>query len=244
MSTTLIANWKMNGDAGRAREWAFTINRQLADAPAHVQVVLCPPNPYLSIAGMALPGNARLKLGAQNCHAQTNGAFTGEVSAAMLKDCGCAYVILGHSERRVMGERDADVLAKAEAAIAAGLTPVICVGESQSEYEKEAMKDVLSAQLASIKGLPLGAYLIAYEPIWAIGTGKTPSELEIAAAHSHIKTVLGSGVHVLYGGSVKADNIGKILEIDSVSGALIGGASLEIISMGALITAAAMRVRK
>lgn len=227
----------MNGDAARVREFAHGVNAQLAKMPSSIRAVFCPPMPYLSIAGGALPGNARLKLGAQNCHAEKQGAHTGEVSAPMLADVGCHYVIIGHSERRAEGETDAQVLAKAQAALAAGLIPVICVGEPQEVYDKKQTNDWLSGQLKGLKSLGGGTYLIAYEPIWAIGSGKTPTTAEISAAHCHIKSTLGSETAVLYGGSVNPGNAGEILVLPEVAGALIGGASLEISSMNAIIAA-------
>ncbi len=233
--TWLVANWKMNGDTARTQAFAHAVNAQLAKAPSWLHGVFCPPFPYLPIAAVALPGNARLHLGAQNCHAHEKGAHTGEVSAPMLAEIGCQYVILGHSERRATGETDADVLAKAEAAIAAGLWPIICVGESRETYDKKQTNAWLDRQLATLKTLPTGRYLIAYEPIWAIGSGKTPTTVEIQAAHNHIKSALGSATSVLYGGSVNPANIGEILGLSGVAGALIGGASLEIESMNAMI---------
>ncbi len=156
----------------------------------------------------------------------------------MLQDAGCTYVIVGHSERRAAGETCAQVLAKAEAAIAAGLTAVICIGESQAEYDAKRTNEVLSKQLAPLAKLASGSYLIAYEPIWAIGSGKTPSLAEIEAVHSHIKTVLGSAVAVLYGGSVNAGNAREILKLPEVSGTLIGSASLSVSTMQEIINAA------
>ena len=233
----LIANWKMNGDRARVQSWASAVNAVLTDCAPPIIGVFCPPTPYLAAA--ALPAEAALKLGAQHCHSATKGAFTGEISAAMLAELGCTYVIVGHSERRAMGERDADVLAKAQAAVAAGLMPVICVGESREECDKKLTQHVLETQTTPLKTLAAGSYLIAYEPVWAIGNSVTPKLHEIEAAHSHIKSVLGSSVHVLYGGSVNTGNAEQILGLSVVAGALIGGASLEIESMCALINAAA-----
>lgn len=235
----LIANWKMNGDAARVRGYAFAINEALADLPASVACVFCPPMPYLPHARYSLPGNARLGLGAQNCHEAEKGAFTGEVSAAMLADSGAKFVILGHSECRAAGETDTQVLAKAQAALAAGLTPIICVGESRADYEAKRTNAVLDGQLTPLKALAQSSYLIAYEPIWAIGSSVTPQMAEISAAHSHIKTMLGSSASVLYGGSVNAGNIAQILALPEVAGALVGGASLEIESMVGMLKHAA-----
>lgn len=235
----LIANWKMNGDASRVRSWAFAINQTLAASNHAVVVVFCPPSLYLDDAHAALTINASLTLGAQNCHHESKGAFTGEISASMLAEKHCRFVIVGHSECRSRGDCDVAVTGKAKAAIAAGLTPIICIGESLAEYKAKQTLATLSAQLAALEALPTGGFLVAYEPIWAIGTNHTPSTQEIRAAHSHIKSVLGSNVHVLYGGSVNPSNASEILALPEVAGALIGGASLEIETMRALILSAA-----
>ncbi|MES2984884.1 MAG: triose-phosphate isomerase [Pseudomonadota bacterium] len=239
--TWLIANWKMNGDRARVHAYAAEMGRALADAALDVTVVFCPPSPYLASARDAIGEASPLKLGGQDCHAKTHGACTGEVSAPMLADMGCSYVIVGHSERRAEGETCADVCAKAEAAMAAGLIPIICIGESRAEYEAGRTRAALSEQLVPIAALSATDYLIAYEPIWAIGTSQTPSSIEIADAHTHIKSALGSETCVLYGGSVNAANGEEILGIAHVSGALIGGASLEISSMRAILACATKR---
>lgn len=231
----------MNGDADAARAWAFAVNAALGAHHTAVRGVFCPPFPYIAAAKAALPLNAQLELGAQNCHAAAKGAHTGEVSAAMLRDSGCDYVIVGHSERRAAGEMDADVVAKAETAMATGLTPIICIGESRADYDAKRTLAALDMQLASLRTLSSANYLIAYEPVWAIGASRTPEMLEIERAHRHIKTVLGSATSVLYGGSVNADNAGEILGLPDVAGALIGGASLNIESMLALIQCAAKK---
>ena len=227
----------MNGDAARAAAYAKAINAELSAAPASVQSIFCPPFPYITTAAHALPANPRLMLGAQNCHHAPKGAHTGEVSAAMLADIVCRYVILGHSEQRAQGLTDDQVMAKAEAAFAAGLTPIICVGESLAAYEQNHTAEVLDDQLGFLIKLSASNFMVAYEPIWAIGTGKTPILAEIQAVHSQIKSTLGSETVVLYGGSVNAGNIQEIIGLPQVSGALIGGASLEIDSMSAMIRA-------
>lgn len=234
----LIANWKMHGNPVRVHDYAYAVNAALSAVPATLEVVFCPPALYSATAMAALPHNRRLQLGAQNCHAFAEGAHTGEISAPMLAEMGIAYVIVGHSERRARGENDGDVAAKAAAAIDAGLMPVICVGEQAADYESKRTEAVLKEQLAVLKQLPSTRYLIAYEPVWAIGTGKTPSSAEIIAAHRAIKSVLGSETAVLYGGSVNAGNAKEILGLAEVSGALIGGASLEVASMKTLIATA------
>jgi triosephosphate isomerase len=236
--TWLVANWKMHGSTLRVQAFVYEVNAALASAPSALQCVFCPPSAYLAVAAQALPQNARLALGAQNCHAAKEGPHTGCVSAPMLADAGCRYVIIGHSECRAAGETDVQVQAKATAAMEAGLMPIICIGESLEAYTAKKTAQMLDAQLAPLAKLAVGHYLIAYEPIWAIGSGKTPTTAEITAAHVHIKSALGSETHVLYGGSVNAGNIGEILSLPEVSGALIGGASLEIETMRAMIAAA------
>lgn len=238
-ATWLIANWKMNGTAQAVAEYARGLEEALMGAAESLVTVFCPPVPYIALASQILSTESRIKLGGQDCHAEAKGAFTGDVSAAMLADVGAGYVILGHSERRAAGETDAAILAKANAAIAAGLVPVLCVGESHTAYTEKQTMQVLDQQMLAFKTLPVGAYLIAYEPIWAIGTGLTPSTLEIEAAHSHIKSVLGSETSVLYGGSVNAGNAKEILRLSHVSGALVGGASLQLASMKDIIAASA-----
>lgn len=234
----LIANWKMHGTHASVRAFAFAFNRALGEAPATVAGVFCPPFTYLDTARSALPANARLAIGGQNCAKDAQGAFTGGISAPMLKDCGAGYVILGHSERRLyMYETDDQVSAKMQAAYAAGLTPIVCVGETEQEYLEGKTLDVLACQL---KHWVKGDALVAYEPVWAIGTGKTPTSAEIGRAHAHIKSILGSNQPVLYGGSVKPANIKEILEIDAVDGALIGGASLQVGSMVEMLKAASL----
>lgn len=211
----------------------------MASAPQTLTTVFCPPFTYIDAASKALPAASRLSIGGQNCARDPQGAFTSGISAPMLKDCGASYVILGHSERRLfMFETDDQVEAKAEAATKAGLTPILCVGETLEEYEAGKTAEVLAKQCAGFKGLKPGSYLIAYEPVWAIGSGKTPTLAEIEAAHAQVKSVLGSTTSVLYGGSVKPTNIREILGGTGVSGALIGGASLDADSMCAMINEA------
>lgn len=232
----LIANWKMHGSRERATDFAIQVNEALTSAPEWLHAVFCPPFTYLEAASKALPKNSRLAVGGQNCAKDHEGAFTGGISAPMLKDCGATYVILGHSERRQhMYETDIQVEAKAETAIAAGLTPVLCIGETCEEYEAGKTAEVLKRQCSAFAKLKPGSYLVAYEPVWAIGSGKTPTLNEIEAAHAQVKSALGSTTSVLYGGSVKPTNIREILRSKGVSGALIGGASLDPASMRAMI---------
>lgn len=232
----LVANWKMHGTRERATDFAIQVNDALQHAPQTLNTVFCPPFTYLEAASKALPAGARLAIGGQNCAKDNEGAFTGGISAPMLKDCGASFVIIGHSERRqYMYETDTQVEAKAATAIAASLTPILCIGETCEEYEAGNTAAVLARQCAAFAKLQPGTYLVAYEPVWAIGSGKTPTLAEIEAAHAQVKSALGSTTSVLYGGSVKPTNIREILGGKGVSGALIGGASLEPVSMRAMI---------
>lgn len=227
----------MNGTVAAVSEYASSLAPRMAAMPAGLAFVFCPPVLYF----MQAKG---LTLGGQNCHAEMKGAFTGELSAAMLKEAGAQYVILGHSERRAIGETDAIVVAKARAAIAVGLTPVICIGEQWSDYQAGNTEQALRGQLASLEILAAGNYLIAYEPVWAIGAGKTPSAEAIAAAHAVVKSALGSATPVLYGGSVNATNVHEILAIPGVSGALVGSASLDASATHTMIDAAISGVER
>jgi len=241
----LIANWKMHGTRERAAAYAFAFNAALQSAPATLHGVFCPPAVYLPAAQLAMPGNARLRLGGQDCHAYGDGAYTGELSARMLADVGAQLVILGHSERRSQCHETCEVvLAKAQAAVSAGLMPVLCIGESAAERDAGQTNAVLQKQAENFAGLQSGSYMVAYEPLWAIGSGRTPQMPEIASAHQQIKSTLGSTVPVLYGGSVKPSNIREILAVEGVCGALIGGASLEIDSMRAMVEHASALARK
>ncbi|MFZ4124776.1 MAG: triose-phosphate isomerase [Rickettsiales bacterium] len=232
----LVANWKMHGNKLRVAQFAQQVS---AHIPSHIEAVFCPPYPYLHI-----PAKGQLKLGAQDCATDQEGAYTGEVSAAMLRDSGCEYVIIGHSERRQHFEEQEPMIAtKAAAALQVGLVPIICIGESEREREEGHTMRVLERQLAPI--LPLAEGLvIAYEPVWAIGTGKTPTPEQIEQAHNFIhaqlaKTARDSAPHVLYGGSVKPTNIREILALTAVDGVLIGGASLEADAFVTMLQAAA-----
>ncbi len=237
-TTWLVANWKMNGNVSRVRDFAFSLSAALMTVPSGVKLVYCPPAVYLQSALYGLPQNSRVRVGAQHCHSAAEGAFTGEISAPMLAELGVRYVILGHSERRAMGETDEMIAAEAAAAQAEGLVPILCVGESEAAYNAQKTTEVLNAQLSRLRALASPRFLVAYEPVWAIGSGKTPTLPEISAVHSYIKSVLGSETAVLYGGSVNAGNAKEILGLAEVSGALIGGASLDITSMRTIIAAA------
>ena len=238
MSRKLIAgNWKMNGTRASATELVQTLVARAGAAAPVSDLLICPPACLLETAGRCVEGSG-IALGGQDCHAAASGAHTGDVSAAMLKDLGCSHVILGHSERRSdHGETDAEVRAKAEAALAAGLTPIVCVGETEAQRDAGQALTVVEAQLAgSLPPLPVEPGLvIAYEPVWAIGTGRTPSTAEVAEIHGAIRAWLGGrmagaaarDLRILYGGSMKPGNAAELLAVANVDGGLIGGASLK-----------------
>lgn len=191
------------------------------------QIILCPPFTLIATSAWALKGS-KIKLGAQNCHSEEKGAFTGDISASQVRDAGAEYVIVGHSERRShCGEDNKTVNKKALAAISAGLTPIICIGEEEAERDSGKTENIIKKQIEeSIPKDKAGKYIIAYEPVWAIGTGKTPTSNEIAQVHSLILSLL-PGAKVLYGGSVNEKNCVEIAKIPNVSGFLVGGASLD-----------------
>ncbi|MDO1558529.1 triose-phosphate isomerase [Brevundimonas sp. 2R-24] len=234
--TPLIAgNWKMNGLSASLDE-AAALKEALDQQPAACRVALCPPATLIAQMAWRLKGGAVL-IGAQDCHAAAEGAYTGSISAAMLKDAGAGLVILGHSERRQgFGETDADVAAKVEAALAAGLEPIVCVGETLEERDAGKAVEVVQRQVSGSlpDSLAGAAFSVAYEPVWAIGTGRTPTLEQIAEVHDAVRATLeqrfgqhGSGIAILYGGSVKPANAAEILKVSNVGGALVGGASLK-----------------
>jgi triosephosphate isomerase len=245
-SVKLIAgNWKMNGvEASLAQVDALIA--ALAEQPAECRVALCPPATLIQRMAIRTTGSV-LEVGGQDCRAEPSGAYTGDISAAMLKDAGATLVILGHSERRQgHAETDLSVSAKAEAALVAGLSPIICVGETLAEREAGRAVDIVSRQVANSLPLALAgqAFAVAYEPVWAIGTGLTPSLDQIEEVHRAIRSAmiarLGLGVAsvpILYGGSVKPDNATEILSTSEVGGALVGGASLKAVDFLAIIRA-------
>lgn len=238
-------NWKMNGTAAALRE----ISALAADLPAGPTVVICPPAPLLYRAAEAANGTP-ITIGAQDCHRDTAGAYTGDVSAEMIADTGAKYVIVGHSERRdAHAETNDDIRAKAKQAWTAGLTAIICIGESLDDREAENTLDIIAGQLSG--SLPDGATatntVIAYEPIWAIGTGKVPTLDQIIEVHDFIRAKLctlcgdqiGDAIPLLYGGSVKPDNAETIFRAANVDGALVGGASLKASDFTPIIAALA-----
>lgn len=236
MNTPLIVgNWKMNG-LGSSLAEAQALAAALAETPAKARTALCPPAPLIERMARALSGSA-VGVGAQDCHVEVSGAFTGEVSAEMLADAGAAMVILGHSERRAgRHESDADVAAKVKAALRAGLEPIVCVGESLEQRKAGEAEAVVGAQVQGSLPQELAgkAFAVAYEPIWAIGTGLTPTLEEIEAVHRAVRAAMvatlgeaGRTAPILYGGSVKPSNAVEILAVPEVGGALVGGASLK-----------------
>jgi triosephosphate isomerase len=242
---TLIAgNWKMNG----LRADGIALARDVAAGGAHgADLLICPPATLLERIAEAVSGSS-VAVGGQDCHAEASGAHTGDVSAEMLADAGARYVILGHSERRTdHGETDAVVHAKARAAWRAGLTAIVCIGETLAEREAGRTLDVLATQLKG--SVPAGAtaatLVLAYEPVWAIGTGKTPTVAEVDTAHRHIRAVAGgmmdgaADLRILYGGSMKPSNAAELLAVADVDGGLIGGASLKAADFLAIAAAKA-----
>ena len=246
-SVKLVAgNWKMNG-LGASLGEAEALAKALQEQAAACRVALCPPATLIERMARALAGGP-VELGGQDCHADASGAFTGSVSAAMVADAGATLVILGHSERRAgFGETDADVAAKVEAALAAGLEPIICIGETLAEREAGQAVEVVSRQVAGSLPSSLSgkAFAVAYEPVWAIGTGLTPTLEQIEEVHAAVRAAmiakLGEGGRVapiLYGGSVKPSNAAEILAVAEVGGALVGGASLKAEDFLGIISAA------
>ncbi len=236
MKKTVIANWKMCGTPDSSKAWAQEFTAQLSGTTAKSEIVVCPPFPLISILKEAL-GESPVKLGAQNCHIQPEGAYTGETSALLLNALGCEYVIVGHSERRAQcGESSDIVRQKATRAIKTGLIPVICIGETATQRENGKTLDIINQQIE--ESLPFeaaaGNFILAYEPVWAIGSGNLPTMDEITQVHRAIITNVSkrialdiTQVSVLYGGSVKPDNAGEIMALPEVSGVLVGGASLK-----------------
>jgi triosephosphate isomerase len=228
MRQIIAGNWKMNGKFSDITPYAAA----LRDADLAPELVICPPYPLIERLAAALPGD-KGAIGGQDCHPNPAGAHTGDVAAACLAEAGAKYVILGHSERRAdHGETNADVAAKVLAALQAGLIPIVCVGETEAERDANEAEHVVYTQL--IHSLPESFIgLVAYEPVWAIGTGRTPSEADVIAMHAHIRATLaakfpvsGTKTPILYGGSVKPGNAASLLALPEVGGALVGGASL------------------
>jgi len=231
----VAGNWKMNGSVAMLKEPRL-LAAMLKDVKLKCDVMVCPPA-ILARRVKAIVKGSKIKVGGQDCHWDASGAHTGDVSAEMLKESGCSAVIVGHSERRTNhGETDAVVAKKANGAIRAGLTAIVCIGETLDERNGGKTLEVVSRQLKG--SIPEGAtaanMVIAYEPVWAIGTGLTPTTAEVAEVHTHIRADLakilgetGAGVRILYGGSVKPSNAAELMAAANVNGALVGGASLK-----------------
>lgn len=232
----VAGNWKMNGLKAQLAELTAMAKAYDPALQGKVDLLVCPPSLWIPAAVTELTG-ARIAIGAQDCHALPHGAHTGDISAPMIKDAGASHVIVGHSERRTdHGETSEMVKAKAEAAIAAGLVAIVCVGETQNERQSGLAKQIVGAQVE--RSLPKGAkastVVIAYEPVWAIGTGQTPTAADVADMHGFIRQELerlapgeGKGMAILYGGSVKPQNAAELMGVANVNGALVGGASLK-----------------
>ena len=250
----IAGNWKMNGLWDDGVERAETLMRlmqhaEAAQGPLPFDLLLCPPTTLIGVVHFTLADSA-MTVGGQDCHTKASGAHTGDISASMLKDLDCTHVIVGHSERRAdHGEGDQVVKAKAEAAIAAGLRAIVCVGETEAQRDAGRTAEIVAGQ---VKGsVPVGAtaqtLVVAYEPVWAIGTGKTPTAPEVQEVHALIRATLadliGAGestkTRILYGGSVKPSNAKELLALRDVDGALVGGASLVAADFWAIATASA-----
>jgi len=250
MRKKLVAgNWKLNGSRESNRALAAGILAGAGDAAA-ADIMVCPPFVYLADLAELLADTPVL-LGAQDVAAESSGAFTGEVSADMLRDIGCSHTIIGHSERRtIYGETDEMVAAKFKAAQASGLVPVLCIGETLEQRESGVTMDVISRQVGAVleaAGVAsFGNAILAYEPVWAIGTGLTASPEQAQEVHAHIRTIIaaadakiGAGLQILYGGSVKGANAAELFAKEDIDGGLIGGAALDATEFLAICTAAA-----
>lgn len=245
----IAGNWKMNKTVAEAEALATAVKREL-DAEAKVDVVLCPPFTAINKVSEVISGT-QLAVGAQNMHFEPSGAYTGEISAEMLREQFCRYVILGHSERRqYFGESDASVNSKTKAALAAGLIPIVCVGETLEEREAGQIESVITTQindgLAGIDSADLKKVVIAYEPVWAIGTGKTATPEQAQDVHKLIRDLLAKlsdqstadAVRIQYGGSMKPANALELLSKPDIDGGLIGGAALDANSFVEIVKAA------
>jgi triosephosphate isomerase len=250
----VAGNWKMNLNRGQAAALATEVARG-AGQIAGVEIAVCPPSVYLEVVSAAIAGSP-VGMGAQNMYHEASGAFTGEISAAMLLDVGCRYVILGHSERRhILGEADSQVNRKLLAALAAGLVPIVCVGELLSEREAGQTGAVIRRQvegsLAGLTAEQMAGTVIAYEPVWAIGTGKVATPAQAEEVHLDLRKILSqrynselaAQVRIQYGGSVKPDNAAELLAQPNIDGALVGGASLKAADFLAIAAAAQPRER-
>lgn len=245
----VAGNWKMNKTVSESVALAREVRSAVASARAQVEIAVAPTFVALQAVAKILE-DSNVSVAAQNCHANESGAFTGEIAASMLKDAGCSWVILGHSERRqFFGETDAGVNRKIAAVLKAGLKPIVCVGETLAEREGNTTFDVVAKQingaLSGFKAEEAREFVIAYEPVWAIGTGKTATSRQAQDVHAHIRSLLGKlwsdevaqAIRIQYGGSVKAGNAAELFGQPDIDGALVGGASLEAGDFAAIIKA-------
>lgn len=241
MRKRVVGNWKMNG----SRQAVAATLGELASIVVDADVTVCVPFPYIDAASTAL-GSGKVAVGAQNVSEFPEGAYTGEVSGRMLKDMACGSVIIGHSERRRwFHESDESVARKLDKALEAKVFAIVCVGETLAERDAGVTEAVISAQLSRLAGVvgedsPGEKYCIAYEPVWAIGSGRAASEAQIEEVHDFIKRCVGDTIQVLYGGSVNAANAAKILHLKNVDGVLVGGASLDAKEFGSICKAAVL----
>jgi triosephosphate isomerase len=246
----IVGNWKMNKTASEARAFVRDLLDMLPSSPK-TDIVLAPPFTALESVRTALGASSKIELGAQNLHWESHGAFTGEVSGPMLRDLGCTYVIVGHSERRTLfGERDGGIQKKIRAALAHGLRPILCVGESLKEREADhtdaIVTEELSAALAGLTVKKLSTVTIAYEPVWAIGTGRAATTDQAIAVHRLIRASVAKDwgqdtaamMRILYGGSVTPQNAASLLSAEEIDGALVGGACLKSDSFATIVAAA------
>ena len=237
MEPIIAGNWKMHKDPGESRVLVQELLAAVGDVRDRIAIII---PPFTSLAPVAeLVQNTRLKLGGQNMHWERQGAFTGEVSGMFLKALGCEYVVIGHSERRhVMGEADETINKKLKTALEIGLIPIFCIGETGEERDSGKTKTVLERQLdRGLEGIAGEAHKIvfAYEPVWAIGTGKTATPAQAAEMHAFIRSKLKKPTTILYGGSVKPDNIDTLMKEKEIQGVLVGGASLQAESFARIV---------
>ena len=244
-----MGNWKMNGRRDRVQALLTALGAELASL-SQVEVAVCPPYPFLAMAAQLLGSQARVALGGQNASMYSDGAYTGEVSAEMLRDMGCRFAIIGHSERRALFSETNEVVGKKFVRVsAAGLVPVLCVGESAAEKDAGRTKEVVAAQIEAIfKENGQAAFtnaVVAYEPVWAIGTGRAASPAEAQQVHAFIRQTVAAqdaqaaaGLRILYGGSVKAQNARELFAQDDIDGGLIGGAALDAVEFAGICRAA------
>jgi len=235
MQKIVVGNWKMHGEPAMAHPLTLSVADEADRLPPHVEVIICPPATLLSQVATWLIGS-NVKMGGQDCHIQGDGAYTGDISAPMLKAAGCSHIIVGHSERRrYHHESNSDVRNKARRVIETGLIPIICIGETQEDRDNGKATETVGQQIREC--IPEEAvasnFMLAYEPVWAIGSGKTPTMDDIGQMHAYIVSVTAkqtglaaSQIQILYGGSVKPENARQIMITEGVSGVLVGGASL------------------